>query len=201
MNKTSRLDQQLDFLLEIDKLKQIYRRNTLADGTRTENTAEHSWHIAILAGVLQEYSNDSVNLERVLLMLLIHDIVEIDAGDTYAYDEKGYQDKEDREHLAAERIFSLLPEDQYAKYKEIWLEFEDAQTPESRFANAADRLMPLLHNYLSGGAIWVDNKIRKSQVLKRLQPMKNGSEELWGGALDILDRAINAGYIINDDPR
>ena len=199
MNTQSRLDQQLDFLLEIDKLKKISRRNLLADGSRTENTAEHSWHIAILSAVLQEYSNDSVNLQHVSLMLLIHDIVEIDAGDTYAYDSVGYEDKEEREHQAAERIFSLLPNDQYERFKSLWLEFEEMKTPESCFANAADRLMPLLHNYYSGGAIWVDNKICKSQIMNRIAPMKNGSEVLWKAACQIVEKAVNDGFVINDD--
>jgi putative hydrolase of HD superfamily len=199
MNKESRLDQQLNFLIEIDKLKKVFRRNLLADGSRTENTAEHSWHIAILAGVLQEYSNDSVNLQQVQLMLLIHDIVEIDAGDTYAYDSVGYEDKEEREHQAAERIFSLLPDDQYKQFKSLWLEFEEMKTPESCFANAADRLMPLLHNYYSGGSIWVDNKIRKSQISNRIAPIKKGSDALWKAATQIVEKAVNDGYVINDD--
>ena len=116
MELTSRLDQQINFLLEIDKLKKIVRKNLLVDRSREENTAEHSWHIAILSAVLQEYSNVSVNLQQVLLMLLVHDIVEIDAGDTYAYDTAGYENKEEREHKAANRIFSLLPEDQFQQF-------------------------------------------------------------------------------------
>jgi putative hydrolases of HD superfamily len=200
MEPSSKLDQQIAFLLEIDKLKNIIRRNRLVDGSRTENTAEHSWHIAILSAVLEEYSNVSVNLQRVLLLLLVHDIVEIDAGDTYAYDTIGYEDKEEREHLAAERIFSLLPENQFTQFKTLWLEFEEMETPESCFANAADRLMPLLHNYYSGGGIWIENKIRKSQVMERIAPMKKGSVALWEAACKIVEKAVADGYVINDEP-
>ena len=198
METASRLDQQINFLLEIDKLKKIVRRNLIVDRSRKENTAEHSWHISILSAVLQEYSNVSVNLQHVLLMLLVHDIVEIDAGDTYAYDTVGYQDKEEREHIAAERIFSLLPENQSEQFKSLWFEFEEMQTPESCFANAADRLMPLLHNYYSGGGIWVENKIRKSQILQRIAPMKKGSTALWEAARHLVDKAVEDGYVIND---
>lgn len=198
MESQTRLQQQLDFLLEIDKLKQIERRNLLADGSRRENTAEHSWHIALLASILREYSNESINMEHVLRMLLAHDIIEIDAGDTYAYDSTGYEDKAEREHQAAERIFSLLPEEQAQQYKSLWLEFEANQTAESRFANAADRLMPLLHNYVCGGSVWLENKIRKSQVLQRMQPIKLGSEALWQAGMDIVNRAIADGYLIDD---
>ncbi len=194
----TRFNQQMDFLLEIDKLKQIQRRNLLLDGSRTESTAEHSWHIALLACVLREYSDDPVNLEQVLLMLLVHDIVEIDAGDTYAYDETANLDKEEREHQAADRLFGLLPADQSPLFHKLWLEFEAMQTAESRFANAVDRLMPLWHNYYCGGTIWLENRIRKSQILKRMQPIQNGSRALWQAAMQIVDRAIQDGYVLDD---
>jgi putative hydrolases of HD superfamily len=198
MENNARLDAQLSFLLEIDKLKNVLRRNLLIDSSRRENTAEHSWHIAILAGVLREYSTEPINLERVLLMLLVHDIVEIDAGDTYAYDETGYLDKSEREHAAAERIFSLLPEDQHHTFNNLWLEFEAVQTAESRFANTVDRLMPIYHNYSCGGTVWKANHIRKSQVLKRIQPMQAGSQMLWQAAIRIVEKAVLDGYIIDD---
>ena len=198
MRNETRFNQQMDFLLEIDKLKQIQRRNLLVDGSRTENTAEHSWHIALLAGVLREYSNTPVNLEQVLLMLLVHDIVEIDAGDTYAYDEAANENKEEREHQAANRLFGLLPADQALRFQNLWLEFEAMQTVESKFANAADRLMPLWHNYSCGGTIWLENHIQKSQILKRMQPIQNGSMTLWQAAMQIVDRAIQDGYVLDD---
>ena len=198
MINETRFSQQMDFLLEIDKLKQIQRRNLLVNGSRTENTAEHSWHIALLAGVLREYSDEPVNLEQVLLMLLVHDIVEIDAGDTYAYDETANQDKEERENQAANRLFGLLPADQAQWFQNLWLEFEAMQSAESRFANAADRLMPLWHNYSCGGTIWLENHIRKSQILKRMQPIQNGSMVLWQAAMQIVDRAIQEGYVLDD---
>ena len=200
MKTLSRLDQQINFLLEIDKLKSVVRKNLLVDRSREENTAEHSWHIAILSAVLEEYSNVSVNLQHVLLMLLVHDIIEIDAGDTYAYDTVGYEDKDERERQAAERLFSLLPEDQSEQFKTLWFEFEEMKTPESCFANAADRLMPLLHNYHSGGGIWQENNIYKSQILQRIAPIKDGSVALWEAATHIVEKAVEDGYVINDDP-
>lgn len=198
METSARLQAQLSFLTEIDKLKMIQRRNYLMDGSRIENTAEHSWHIAVLAGILQEHSNEAVNLEHVLLMLLMHDIVEIEAGDTYAYDETGNQDKEAREHAAADHLFGMLPPDQCKLFKTLWLEFEDMQTPESRFANTVDRVLPLFQNFNSGGKVWVKNKIKKSQVLKRMQPIKDGSEALWQASLQIMNQAIQNGYIVDD---
>ena len=198
MQSSSRLQAQLNFMVEIDKLKNVQRRNMLMDGSRLEDTAEHSWHIAVMAGILQEYSHEPVNMEHVLLMLLVHDIVEIDAGDTYAYDETGNMDKETREHAAADRLFGLLPQDQCRDYKALWLEFEAMQTAESRFANTIDRLLPVFHNYTSGGSVWITHQIKKSQVLKRIQPMQNGSETLWQATMQIVDQAIRDGYIIDD---
>ncbi len=136
----NRLDRQLQFIIEIDKMKQIFRRTLLTDGSRQENDAEHSWHLSIMAVLLSEYSAvRDIDLLRVIKMALIHDLVEIDAGDTYCYDEKGYEDKEEREKKAAARLFSLLPEDQAAEIWELWREFEELSTPESRFAACMDR--------------------------------------------------------------
>ena len=145
-----RLNQQIEFIKEIDKVKQIFRQNELLDKTRRENDAEHSWHISIMAILLLEHSNQqNINLLKVIKMLLIHDLVEIDAGDTFKYDDKGNQDKNEREIKAAERIFNILPEDQAKEFRQLWDEFEEMQTPESQYAAALDRIQPLLFNCFS----------------------------------------------------
>ena len=155
-----RLEQQIAFLVEIDKLKQVLRRTQLIGGERRENTAEHSWHATMIALVLAEYSNEPIDLPRVLKMLLVHDIVEIDAGDTFAFDAVGYQDKAQREQAAAARIFGLLPTDQQSELRGLWEEFEAGESPEAKFANMADRLMPALQNYNNGGGTWREANLR-----------------------------------------
>ena len=160
-----RLHQQLQFLLEVDRLKQVLRRNYLMDGTRRENTAEHSWHITLAVWILAEYSNVPVDLMHVVKMLLVHDIVEIDAGDTFAYDVAGHEDKDEREQRAADRLFGLLPADQRDEMRALWDEFEALQTPEARFARAVDMLMPMLHNLHSGGKGWRENGVTSDRVL------------------------------------
>ncbi len=151
---TDRLAQQMAFIIEIDRLKTVLRRTLIADGSRHENSAEHSWHLALAAMVLAEHSDEPVALLRVLQMLLVHDIVEIDAGDTFYYDDAGRQDKAEREQRAADHLFGLLPDDQAAELHALWTEFEARQTAEARFANALDRLMPLIHNTLNDGHTW-----------------------------------------------
>jgi putative hydrolase of HD superfamily len=153
-NGAGRLEQQLGFILEVDKLKSVLRQTRLVDGSRRENDAEHSWEVAMMAVVLAEHAGAPIDLARVVRMLLIHDIVEIDAGDTFIYDEGARKTQVEREEQAAERLFGLLPDDQAVELRELWAEFEDLKTAESRFATAMDRLQPLLHNYHSGGAIW-----------------------------------------------
>ena len=147
----SRLEQQIAFITEIDKLKTILRQTPLMDNSRRENSAEHSWHLAVMALTLAEYAEAGTDLNRVVKMVLIHDIVEIDAGDTFAYDVQGYTDKANREELAAARIFGLLPDDQRDEIMALWHEFEAITTPEARFANALDRLEPLIGNFVAGG--------------------------------------------------
>ncbi|QOS99075.1 HD domain-containing protein [Brevibacterium sp. JNUCC-42] len=193
-----RIEQQLQFLREIDQMKHIYRQTLLLNGSRRENDAEHSWHVAMLAIVLQEHASDTeVDLLRVIKMLLLHDIVEIDAGDTYVYDEQGNLDKEVREQAAAKRIYALLPEDQELELKGLWAEFEQRNTPEAHFAAALDRFQPLLFNYYTEGAIWKTNHITRDQVIKRVkQPIQEGSESLWTYAEELINSAVEKGYLL-----
>jgi len=191
-----RIREQIEFIIEIDKLKNIYRRTYLLNSERTENDAEHSWHIALMAMVLAEYSNDKkINLLQVIKMLLIHDIVEIDAGDTFIYDEKGNMDKEQREQNAAERLFNILPEDQAKELKKLWEEFEKRETPEAKYAAVLDRLQPLLHNYYTQGKAWKEHGIHIDQVLKRNKHILEGSGDLWNYAEALIRDAAEKGYL------
>jgi putative hydrolases of HD superfamily len=190
-----RLMQQLQFILEADRLKGVQRRSYLADASRLENAAEHSWHLALMALVLGEYADEGISLLRVLQLVLVHDIVEIDAGDTYLYDEAGNNDKAEREERAAVRIFGLLPPDQGKALYELWQEFEARETADARFANALDRLMPLMHNYHTGGRAWKEHGIRGDQVRQRLATMGDGSSGLWAYAQTIIEAAIAEGLL------
>lgn len=190
-----RLKQQLKFVLEIDKLKQIYRQNFIVDGSRRENDAEHSWHLAMLAIVLQEHSSESVDLSRVLQMVLIHDLVEIDAGDTFCYDSQANLDKKEREERAAERIFGLLPNDQNEFLKNLWLEFETRQTPEAKFAACLDRLQPILNNYHTDGGTWQLYHVTSDQVRKRVEPIAASSSSLGDYVDKLLADAIEKGFL------
>ncbi|MGA2732966.1 MAG: HD domain-containing protein [Syntrophobacteraceae bacterium] len=192
---SKRLDQQIEFLVEIDRLKSIVRQTLLVDGSRQEDSAEHSWHLAILAVVLVEHSNAPVNLFRVLKMILVHDLVEIDAEDTYCYDEEANRNKEEREKKAADRIFNLLPPDQAVEFHSLWEEFECRQTADAIFAAALDRLQPLLINFRAGGVMWRKHRIRKEQVYLRNSPMEEGSPVLWEYAERMIKDAIEKGWI------
>jgi putative hydrolase of HD superfamily len=195
----SRLGDQISFLVEIDKLKNVLRRTFIMDRSRNENTAEHSWHVAVMAIVLQEHANrPGMDLNRVIRMLLLHDLVEIDAGDTFAYDTQGYADKEERETAAAHRLFGLLPEDQRGEWLTLWREFEDGVTYEAQYAAALDRLQPVIHNYYTGGVSWKSNGIVRAQVMKRLAPVKQVSDALWSFTLEVLDRSIAQGLLLDD---
>jgi putative hydrolase of HD superfamily len=194
--RSERFKSQIEFILEVDKLKKILRRTTLLDGSRQENSAEHSWHIALILLVLSEYADeDNLDLLRVVKLLLAHDLVEIDAGDTYCYDDIGGQDQKARETKAADRIFSILPSDQAVSFRSLWDEYEARETPESRFANALDRLQPLLHNYFTRGHSWQKHGIQKKQVLTRMQPVDDGSRLLWNYVSDLIDDAVEKGYL------
>jgi putative hydrolases of HD superfamily len=190
-----RLDRQIHFLLEIDRLKSVLRRSLVIDSQRRENSAEHSWHLGVMAIMLAEYAPEELDLLRLLKMLLIHDLVEIDAGDTYAYDPTGAQDKVEREAQAAQRIFGLLPEDQSADLHALWQEFEARTTPEARFAHALDRLMPLFHNYHTGGLSWQQHGVRRSQVEERCAPIGEGCETLGEVARQLIEDAVARGYL------
>lgn len=179
-----RLDKQMDFIREIDKEKFITRMTKLTDGKRRENDAEHAWHMAIMTILLSEYANEEIDVLRTVTMLLIHDLVEIDAGDTYAYDEEAKKTQEVREKKAADRIYNLLPEDQAKKLYDIWLEFEAKETPEAKFARAMDNLQPMMLTASTGGFDWKDRGVRAEQVMKRNEITPEGSKELWDYAYE-----------------
>lgn len=192
----ARLQKQLTFLLEIDRLKNILRQTSIRDGSRRENSAEHSWHIALMAVVLSEHAADNtLDLPRVIKMLLTHDLVEIDAGDTFCYDESANQDKAERENKAAERIFNLLPQDQAREIRLLWDEFEAQETPESRFANALDRLQPIILNYENQGGPWREHNITRKQVETRNQNIADGAPALWEHVLKLTAEATAKGYL------
>jgi len=190
-----RLSRQIEFLVEIDRLKTIVRRTLLVDGSRQEDSAEHSWHLALLAMVLAEHSNSPVDLFRVLKMILVHDIVEIDAGDTYCYDEEANRGKAEREKKAADRIFGLLPEDQEIEFRSLWEEFESRQTEDALFAAALDRLQPILNAFRSGGITWQKHGIRGEQIFRKNSHMGDGSQVLWDYAQGMIKDAIAKGWI------
>lgn len=191
-----RLCRQLQFIVEIDKLKTVLRQSYLMDAERRENSAEHSWHLAMMAVVLAEHADEEFDLCHALRMLLLHDIVEIDAGDTYCYDEQAASDKEERECRAADRIFGVLPEDQAGALRELWNEYEARATPEARFAMALDRLMPLLHNYYTEGKSWREHSISRDQVLAHNACIGDSSDRLWQSVTWILDDAVAKGYLM-----
>ena len=190
-----RLDQQIGFILELDTLKSVLRRSYLLNSTRRENSAEHSWHLSAMALVLAEHANADTDQLRVLKMLLVHDIVEIDSGDTYIYDAAGNETKAAREQQAAQRIFGLLPPDQSAELSALWQEFEARETPEAKFAAALDRLMPLLHNYHTEGRSWREHGITRQQVLNLNRHIADGSQSLWEYAEALIDDAAAKGYL------
>lgn len=174
-----RLKKQLDFALEIDKEKNIFRQTHLSGHGRNENDAEHAWHMAIMAYLLQEYANEPVDIAKVMLMCLIHDVVEIDAGDTYAYDTEGLKTQKARENAAKERIYSLLPEDQKISLQGLFDEFEENKTPEAKFAHAMDNLQPLLLNNSNNGGDWREHQVTAGQVYGRQSKTKEGSQRLF----------------------
>lgn len=194
-----RLKRQIDFIVEVDKLKSIFRQSLIANTTRFENDAEHSWHLALMAFLLAEHTDEKVDLLKVMKMVLMHDIVEIDAGDTYCYDEKARQDKREREEKCAERIFSMLPEEQAREMFALWEEFELMETPEARYAAVLDRLQPLLLNYTAQGISWKNHGISVEQVLERNQIVQGSSEKLWRFVKDLLDDAVARGYLKQDN--
>ena len=192
------LASRIEFLLEIDKLKTVLRRTKIVDGSRYENTAEHSWHLAMLALTLAPYADPAVDLVRAVNILLVHDIVEVDAGDTYIYDNDARLDKEQREQRAAERLFGLLPDDEGAALRGLWDEYEARDTPTARFAYAIDRLQPMLLNAGSGGGSWAENGIRHSQAHDVNGPVRDADDTLWALADKVLGEAADLGLLIDD---
>ncbi len=192
---TERLRQQMDFVIEIDKLKTILRRAYISDSSRRENSAEHSWHIAVMVMILAEYSNAEIDLMHVLKMMLVHDIAEIDAGDISIYHRKSAPGYEGREVEGAKRIFGILPPDQARELLDIQAEFEAGVTAESKFARSVDRLMPLLHNYCTGGRRWQEDGINYEQVFEVNKKVGEGSKDLWDYSISIIDECVTKGFL------
>jgi len=192
----NRLIRQIDFIVEIDKLKQVLRQSAVISDRRRENDAEHSWHLAVMAMLLSEYvKEDNIDLLKVIKMVLVHDLVEIDAGDTFAYDEAGHDDKEARELKAAERIFNLLPSDQTEEIWSLWQEFEEKQTPEARYAASLDRLQPLLLNYHTEGHTWKKPGVNSEKVYRRMAVIKESLPEVWDYVVEIIEDSVSKGYL------
>ena len=188
-------ENQMKFLIEADKMKNILRQTLLADGSRRENDAEHSWHFALMAMTLAEYSAREIDMLRVLKMALLHDIVEIYAGDTFAYDEKGHEDKAEREAAAADKIFAMLPAEQSAEYRELWEEFDAMETADSRYAATIDRLQPLVNNYLTNGHTWKLGNVTSDKVYKRISVAEDTIPEVWPIIREYIEKAIDSGML------
>ena len=191
----TRLEQQMQFLMEVDKLKSIQRQTYLIHTHRRENDAEHSWHLAIMCMLLEEYSNAKIDKLRVMEMVLIYDIVEIDAGDTYAYDVKGNETKRERELQAAKRLFQMLPEDQEVWFWQLFNEFEEGKTPEAKFANSLDKIQPILLNDANGGISWREHGVLEKQIRDRNKNTPEGSETLWAYAEKRIAENVDKGNI------
>ena len=194
-----RLEKQMAFIREIDKEKQIFRQSYVTDGTRKENDAEHAWHMAIMTFLLSEYANEEIDVLKTIRMILIHDIVEIDAGDTYAYDDSAKATQREREERAADRLFGMLPEDQAQELRALWEEFEAAETKEARFARTMDNVQPLLLNDATGGKAWEEHDVPLSKIMKRNERTARGSEALWEYSREaLIKRNVEEGHIIPD---
>lgn len=186
---------QLEFIGKLGELKSVIRRNYLADGSRQENSAEHSWHVAMLAWVCAEQADEPIDVDKAVRMLLLHDVVEIEAGDTYIYDLEARRGQEARERAAAERLFGLLPAGQGAAFRALWNEYEACETPEARYAKAIDGLLPLLQTTANGGAFWREHGITREQVMEAKRPIAEGSQALWRLAQALIDEAHARGVL------
>ncbi|UXS01219.1 HD domain-containing protein [Agrobacterium tumefaciens] len=195
-----RMAKQIRFILEVEKLKTVLRMTPLLDASRRENDAEHTWELALMAVLLAEYADEPVDLARVVKMILIHDIVEIDAGDTFIYDAKAVTDQEAREIAAADRLFGLLPEDQAAEFRALWDEFEARKTAEARFARAMDRLQPLLHNFFTSGGTWHSAGVTRDMVMERKAVIAGASSRLWTAAQSLIDEGVRREFLAEAAP-
>ncbi|MBI9102498.1 MAG: HD domain-containing protein [Spirochaetales bacterium] len=196
MPDQNRFEKQLDFIGEIDKVKEIYRQTYLVSGSRKENDAEHSWHLAVMAALFSEYAPAGTDMVKVVKMVLIHDLVEIDAGDTYLFDEVGTRDKAERETKAAERIFGILPEDQNREFHEYWREFEDGKTSEAKFALVMDRFQPFYHNWMTRGISWIEHDVKRSQVLSRMEPALKDYPPFYNYMIEKVEEAVKSGWLL-----
>lgn len=196
--ETERFKKQVDFILEADKEKTIYRQTHITDYVRQENDAEHAWHMAMMIYLLKEYANEEFDVAKAMMMALIHDVVEIDAGDTYAYDDAALATQKEREDKAAERIFGLLPSDQAEELKSLFYEFEAGESSEAKFAKVMDNFQPLLLNDLNGGKDWRVHSAKKSKVIKRQDKSKEGSEFIWRHTRELIEDNVRKGNIVDD---
>ncbi len=197
---TERLARQLAFLTEVDRMKSVLRQSPLMDKSRRENDAEHSWHIALMALTLREYAAaDNVDIGRVMKMALVHDLVEIYAGDTFAYDTTGYEDKLEREQASADRVFGLLPPDLGTEYRSLWEEFDRMETPDALYASAIDRFQPFFLNAKTDGYTWVRHGgIQVSKVYQRMEPVRTAIPALWAFVEQVIRDALEKGYLHPD---
>ncbi len=195
---SDRLLKDIEFIAELDKMKSILRQTTLIDKSKRENDAEHSWHISVMAMILSEYANEEVDVCKVIKMLLVHDLVEIYAGDTFCYDVEGNKDKNERETKAADKIFGMLDEDKGRELKKLWEEFEEMKTKEALFAASMDRLQPFLNNYFSDGGTWKKFNVSKKDIYKRIAPLKESSDILWNFTKNMIEDAYDRGYILRE---
>ncbi len=192
---SEKLKKQIEFIIVIDEMKNVLRRNLVADASRRENDAEHSWHLAIMAMILEEYSADKVDIAKVMKIALVHDLVEVYAGDTFAYDVKGNEDKLDREIMAADKLFGMLKDGQGEEIRALWDEFEAKETAEAKYANAIDRLQPLILNYLTNGHTWKLGDVHAPQIYKRMDIIRTATPELWHIVEGIISTSIETGLL------
>lgn len=193
--KDEKLQKQIKFAIVIDEMKNIFRRNLIIDGSRRENDAEHSWNLAMLAMLFEEYSTEKVDIERVLKIALVHDLIEVYAGDTFAYDVKGNEDKLQREIESADRLFGILDPEQGAEIRALWDEFEAKETPESKYANAIDRIQPLINNYMTNGHTWKEGDVHAPQIYKRMDIIRTTTPALWPIVEGIISTSIEIGIL------
>ena len=196
-----RIEKQMQFILEIDKEKQIKRKTLQSNGKDFEDDAQHAWHMAIMTLLLSEYANEKIDVLKTISMLLIHDLVEIDAGDTYAYSGESAAVTEARERKAAERVFGILPEDQGKVFRDLWEEFEAYETPEAKFAHVLDNCQPMLLNDASNGLSWTEHQVRKSQIYKRNEHTAEGSRKIWNYMQSLIQKHIDLGHVIDDSDK